>query len=185
MNQLTILEARKGLAEKKFTPEELVRSCIARIEKVEGKIKAFITLSLEDALRRAKRAGELIASDPSVFQQKPLLGIPVSIKDIFCTKGLLTTAGSNILKNFVPPYDATVVSRLKEAGAIIIGKTNLDAFAHGSSTEASDFFPTRNPWNRERVPGGSSGGSAASVIADEVIFSVGTETAGSIRQPAA
>lgn len=173
------------MRKKKFTSRELVRACLDRIKKIDKEIKAFITLCEKEALVEAERADELISSHLSIFRQKPLLGIPVSVKDIFCTKGVLTTAASNILKNFIPPYDATVVKRLKDAGAIILGKTNLDAFAHGSSTEASDFFTTKNPWNTKFLPGGSSGGSAASVIADECIFSVGTETAGSIRQPAA
>ena len=185
INKLTAAEAREGLKKKKFTSKELVRACFNRIKKVDEEIKAFITLCEKEALDEARQADELIFTQPLVLKQKPLLGIPVSVKDLFCTKGILTTAASNILKNFIPPYDATVVKRLKDAGAIILGKTNLDAFAHGSSTETSDFFTTRNPWNTKFLPGGSSGGSAASVIADECILSVGTETAGSIRQPAA
>jgi aspartyl-tRNA(Asn)/glutamyl-tRNA(Gln) amidotransferase subunit A len=184
LNQLAITEACEGLKRKQFSAKELTTACLAQIEKFDGCIKAFITVTKEEALRAASRADKLIQAGVEILRTKPLLGIPVSVKDLFCTKGVLTTAGSNILKNYIPVYDATVVGNLKDAGAIILGKTNLDAFAHGSSTEASDFFTTRNPWNINFLPGGSSGGSAASVIADEAIFSVGTETAGSIRQPA-
>ncbi len=178
LNELTIVQAQKGLREKKFSSQELVKACLGRIKKVDSKIKAFITVCEKEALEEAKKAEGFVDA-------KPLAGIPVAIKDNFCTRGIKTTAASKVLENYVPVFDATVVKRLKEAGAIIIGKTNMDAWAHGSSTETSGFFTTRNPWNLERLPGGSSGGSAAAVIADETIFGIGSETAGSIRQPAA
>jgi aspartyl-tRNA(Asn)/glutamyl-tRNA(Gln) amidotransferase subunit A len=179
--ELTISEARKGLEEKKFSSSELTSACLERIKSVEPKLHAFITLTEEQALQQAQKADFLLGSG----EVRPLLGIPISIKDNFCTNGILTTASSNVLRNFVPPYDATVVRRVNEAGAVSLGKTNMDAFAHGSSTETSDFGESRNPWNIERLPGGSSGGAAASVAADEAIAAVGSETAGSIRQPAA
>ncbi len=185
LNQLTITHALSGLQQRKFTSVELTQACLKRIAHVDKKIKAFITVTSDYALKQAQKADEIYQNHPEKIKDYPLLGIPVSAKDLFSTKGILTTAGSNILKNYIPPYDATVIKRLKNAGAVILGKTNLDAFAHGSSTEASDFFTTLNPWDQTRLPGGSSGGSAASVIADETIFSIGTETAGSIRQPAA
>jgi aspartyl-tRNA(Asn)/glutamyl-tRNA(Gln) amidotransferase subunit A len=179
--ELTISEARKGLEEKKFSSSELTSACLERIKSVEPKLHAFVTLTEEQALQQAQKADFLLGSG----EVRPLLGIPISIKDNFCTNGILTTASSNVLRNFVPPYDATVVRRVNEAGAISLGKTNMDAFAHGSSTETSDFGASRNPWNIERLPGGSSGGAAVSVAADEAIAAVGSETAGSIRQPAA
>ncbi len=179
--ELTISEARKGLEEKKFSSSELTSACLERIKSVEPKLHAFVTLTEEQALQQAQKADFLLGSG----EVRPLLGIPISIKDNFCINGILTTASSNVLRNFVPPYDATVVRRVKEAGAISLGKTNMDAFAHGSSTETSDFGASRNPWNIERLPGGSSGGAAVSVAADEAIAAVGSETAGSIRQPAA
>ena len=178
LNELTITQAQEGLKKKKFSSQELVKACLKRIKKVDPKIKAFITVCEKEALDQAKKADEFIDS-------KPLLGIPVAIKDNFCTKEIKSTAASRVLENYIPVFDATVVKRLKKAGAIIIGKTNMDAWAHGSSTEASDFFTTHNPWDLNRLPGGSSGGSAAAVIADEIIFGIGSETAGSIRQPAA
>jgi len=185
LNELSIREALKGLKEKEFSCEELVQACLARIKAVDNKIKAFITVCDKEALAEAEKADELIKSDPQIFEKKPLLGIPMAIKDNFCTKGIKTTASSKVLENYLPVYDATVVKKLKEAGAIILGKTNMDAWAHGSSTETSDFFTTRNPWDLSRLPGGSSGGSAAAVAADMTIFAIGSETAGSIRQPAA
>src|SRR5688572_855103 len=180
LNQLTIIEAKKGLKEKKFTSVELTQACLDRIEEVEGKINAFVTVCREEALEEAKRADEKIARGEDL----PLLGVPISIKDNFCTTGIKTTASSKVLEDFIPPYDATVVKKLKEAGAVILGKTNLDAWAHGSSTETSDYGTTKNPWNIKHLPGGSSGGAAASIAADEAIAAIGSETAGSIRQPA-
>ena len=181
LNQLTLKEVKNVLKQKKISSQELTKACLARIKNLEPKLNAFITLCEEDALRQAKRADELIAQG----DVEPLLGIPISIKDNFCTKGLKTTAASKLLDDFIPVYDATVVSRLKESGAVIVGKVNMDAWAHGSSTETSDYGSTKNPWNIKTLPGGSSGGSAASVSSDEVIASIGSETAGSIRQPAA
>ena len=178
LNELTIIEAQKGLKEKKFSSRELVAACLGRIKKVDPKIKAFITVCEKQALEQAKKAD--LPSD-----YKPLAGIPVAIKDNFSTKGIKTTAGAKVLENYLPVFNAAVIKKLKQAGAIIIGKTNMDAWAHGSSTETSDFFTTHNPWDLKRLPGGSSGGSAAAVIADEVTFAIGSETAGSIRQPAA
>lgn len=179
LNQLTITQAKKGLREKKFSSLELTESCIERIKAVDDKIKAFVTVTKEQALGDAKRADLKIAKGEDL----PLLGIPIGIKDNFCTTEILTTASSNVLNDFIPPYDATVVARLKKAGMVLMGKTNLDAFAHGSSTETSDFGTTRNPWNTNHLPGGSSGGSAACIATDESLGAIGSETAGSIRQP--
>ncbi len=184
LNQLTISEAVTGLKENKFSSQELTRACLERIEKIDKKVKAFITVSKKTALAQAEEADRAVKGK-NVFERKPLLGVPVAVKDNFCTRGIRTTAGAKILEDYIPVYDATVVKKLKEAGAVILGKTNMDAWAHGSSTEASDFFTTRNPWDLNRLPGGSSGGSAAAVIADETVFAIGSETAGSVRQPAA
>lgn len=178
LNELTITQALKGLKKRQFSSLELTKACLNQISQKDQKVKAFLTVTEKLALEEAEKVDQL--------ENKPTLGgIPFSIKDVFLTKGIKTTAASKVLENFIPPYDATVVKRLKKAGAIIIGKTNLDSFCHGSSTETSDFFTTKNPYNLKRLPGGSSGGSTASVVADMTIGSVGTETAGSIRQPAA
>ncbi len=178
---LTLLEAHEGLESKKFSSRELTLSCLKRIDQVEDDLNAFITLTAKKALAKADEVDQKIAAGEDI---SPLAGIPVAIKDIFCTKDIETTAGSNILKGFIPPYDATVVKKLKAQDVVIIGKTNCDAFAHGSSGENSDFGPTKNPWDLERVPGGSSSGSAAAVASDEAIFAIGTDTGGSTRLPA-
>src|ERR1035437_10014465 len=180
LNNLTIKKAREGLKAKEFSSIELVTACISEIEKRNPNLNAFITVCKNEALEQAKRADELIKAG----QDLPLLGIPIAAKDIFSTKGIKTTAGSNVLADYVPQYDATVIEKLKNAGAIIIGKTNLDAWAHGSSGEHSDFGPAKNPWNEEYVPGGSSSGSAVSVAAGMTIAATGTDTGGSIRLPA-
>lgn len=184
LSTLTVKETFEGLKKKTFSAKELTKACLNRIEKIDKKIKAFITVDREEALKQAERADGIFQTELT-FKSQPLLGIPIAVKDNFCTRELRTTAASKVLKNYLPVYDATVVRRLKEAGAIIIGKTNMDAWAHGSSTETSQFFTTRNPWDFNRLPGGSSGGSAAAIITDETIGAVGSETAGSIRQPAA
>lgn len=180
LNTLTIRQALDGLKNKDFSSADLTKSCLDRLVEVEGKLNAFVTKA-EDVLDQARKADQAIASGKDL----PLLGIPFAIKDNFCTQGLRTTASSKVLDNFIPPYDATVISRLKKAGIVIIGKTNMDAWAHGSSTETSDYGATKNPWNINHLPGGSSGGSAAAISANETIGSIGSETAGSIRQPAA
>jgi aspartyl-tRNA(Asn)/glutamyl-tRNA(Gln) amidotransferase subunit A len=153
---------------------------LQRIREVDGRVRAYVTVTEELALEQAREADERIAAGDA----GPLTGIPVAIKDVMCTRGVRTTCSSHILEDFVPPYDAHVVERLRSAGAVIVGKTNMDEFAMGSSTENSGFFPTHNPWDLERVPGGSSGGSAAAVAAGEALFALGSDTGGSIRQPA-
>lgn len=183
LNQLTIKEAREGLQAKKFSSVELTKSCLEQIKKLDSKINAFITVCQKEALEQASKADGL-ASQGETLEAKSLLGIPIALKDLFSTKGIRTTAASNVLKDYIPPYDATVVKKLKDAGAVVIGKTNLDAWAHGSSGENSDFGSTKNPWNNECVPGGSSSGSAAALAADMCIASTGTDTGGSIRLPA-
>ena len=179
--ELTIHQAHELLRRREITAVELTQSCLNRILAVDNQIKAYLTLTPELALEQAREADRRRAAG----EDHPLLGVPMAVKDIICTEGVVTTCGSKILENFVPPYDATVMGSLHQAGAVLLGKTNMDEFAMGSSTENSAFFPTRNPWDLERVPGGSSGGSAAAVAADETIFSLGTDTGGSIRQPAA
>lgn len=179
--QLTLAEASDLLDKKEITSCDLVKSVFDRIDQLEDKIRAYLLLRKEDALKEAESADKRIQQGN---RKSRLDGIPFSLKDLLCTKNIETTAASNILKGFVPSYSATVVKKLVDAGAIIIGKTNLDAFAHGSSTENSDFQVTKNPWDTSRIPGGSSGGSAASVAADMCIASIGTDTGGSIRQPA-
>ena len=178
---LTIHELSEKLRKKELTSSELTEVFLKRIDAVEIKIKAYITIAKDDAVKQAKEADKRLASGRDIT---PLTGVPISVKDIFCTQGMLTTCASKILNNFVPPYDATVIKKLKDAGAVILGKNNMDEFAMGSSTENSAFVVTKNPWDIERVPGGSSGGSAASVAAGECAASVGTDTGGSIRQPA-
>jgi aspartyl-tRNA(Asn)/glutamyl-tRNA(Gln) amidotransferase subunit A len=186
-NKLTLEESLEGLKSGKFTSLELTKACLEQIERFDKNIQAFITVTKDFAIKQAEEADKLISKEKDKskdFIKKPLLGIPYACKDNFSTKGIQTTAGSNILKGYVPPFESKVTKKLKEAGAILLGKTNMDAFAHGSTTENSDFFKTKNPWNLNKVPGGSSGGSAAAVASDMCIFAIGSETAGSIRLPA-
>jgi aspartyl-tRNA(Asn)/glutamyl-tRNA(Gln) amidotransferase subunit A len=179
---LTIHEASEKLRKREVSSQELTEAVFQRISETDDTVRSYITLCRDAALVQAKQADTRLNQEPSA---SPLLGIPVAIKDNFLTKGVRTTCASRILDNFIPPYDATSVAKLRSAGAVITGKTNLDEFAMGSSSENSAFFSTRNPWDLERVPGGSSGGSAASVAADQCIAALGTDTGGSIRQPAA
>lgn len=183
LNGLTIKEAKEGLKGKKFSSVDLAKACLNQIKKCNPTLNAFITVLEKDALKQAKTADEL-ASQGLAWEAKPLLGIPVALKDLFSTKGIKTTAASKVLEDYVPQYDATIVKKIKDAGAVIIGKTNLDAWAHGSSGENSDFGPVKNPWNSEYVPGGSSSGSAAALASDMCIAATGTDTGGSIRLPA-
>ena len=179
-NRLTIHEAHRLLTAGELSSVELTRACLEQIQQVEPKVHALVTITDELAMKQARRADKLIAAGDT----NPLTGIPVLIKDNMCTEGIRTTCSSKMLENFVPPYDATVVEKLNERGAVIIGKANMDEFAMGSSNEHSAFFPTHNPWDLSRVPGGSSGGSATAVAAGEVIYALGSDTGGSIRQPA-
>lgn len=181
LNRLTIHELQRLIRAGEATSSDIVQSVFERIDEVEGRVHSYITLMKEYACAEAVKAD----NDIKAGKIKPLTGIPIALKDILCTKGFLTTCGSHILHNYIPPYDATVVEKLKEAGAVFTGKTNMDEFAMGSSTETSYFGITRNPWDLDRIPGGSSGGSAAAVAADECIASIGSDTGGSIRQPAA
>ncbi|OIP27234.1 MAG: aspartyl/glutamyl-tRNA amidotransferase subunit A [Dehalococcoidia bacterium CG2_30_46_9] len=178
--ELTIHEAHKLLKQREISSVELTKAVLERIEKVENKIRACVTITEDVALKQAQEVDNYIHGGNIA----PLTGIPTLIKDVICTKGIRTTCSSRMLENFVPPYDATVTEKLKAQKAVVVGKTNMDEFAMGSSTEHSAFFPTRNPWDLTCVPGGSSGGSAAAVAANEAIYALGSDTGGSIRQPA-
>ncbi len=180
--KLTIEELHKQLIEKKVKPSEILDSIYKRIESVDPKIKAYLLLTKELAYNMAKKAEEKIMKNENITE---LTGIPVAIKDNMCLEGVPTTCAAKMLEGYKPPYTATVLERLKDAGAVFLGKLNMDEYAFGSSTENSSFFPTRNPWDLERVPGGSSGGSAAAVAADLCIAALGSDTGGSIKQPAA
>ena len=179
---LTLHEASDKLRKREVSSQELTEAVFQRIAQTDGFIHSYITLCRDAAIAQAKEADDRFKQGPSA---SPLLGIPIAVKDNLLTQGLRTTCASKILDRFIPPYDATAVARVRSAGAVITGKTNLDEFAMGSSAENSAFFSTRNPWHLERVPGGSSGGSAASVAADQCTAALGTDTGGSIRQPAA
>ena len=178
--ELTIHEASDLLKAREISSQELTRAVLERIESIEKKVGAYITIAAETAIKQA----ELADKEISRGNISPLTGIPLSVKDLICTKGLRTTCASRILDNFMPQYDAFVIKKLKKAGAVIVGKTNMDEFAMGSSTENSGMKTTRNPWDLTCIPGGSSGGSAAAVAADMCLGSLGSDTGGSIRQPA-
>ncbi|MCL2615687.1 MAG: Asp-tRNA(Asn)/Glu-tRNA(Gln) amidotransferase subunit GatA [Dehalococcoidia bacterium] len=178
--QLTIHEAHKLLRTKQVSSVELTKAVLARIQAVDSKVRAFLTVTDELALQQAAQADKRIADGDC----RPLTGIPAIIKDLICTKGVRTTCASKMLENFVPPYDATVIEKLYAEGMVLVGKANMDECAMGSSTENSAFFPTHNPWDLERVPGGSSGGAAAAIAAKEGFYALGSDTGGSIRQPA-
>ena len=184
LNQLTISELSSRLARREVSAREAVEACIRQIEKVDGQVKAFLSWDGSNALAQADAADRALAAGVT-HREKPLLGVPVAMKDVIAVKDHPVSCASKILGKFVSPYDATVAEKLKAAGAIVFGRLNMDEFAMGSSTENSAFFTTRNPWDTARIPGGSSGGCAASVAADECLASLGSDTGGSIRQPAA
>jgi aspartyl-tRNA(Asn)/glutamyl-tRNA(Gln) amidotransferase subunit A len=184
LNQSTISELSARLAKREVSSRETVQACIDRIEGVDSKIHAFLSYDAKDALAQAEAADKALSAGTNL-SEKPLLGIPVGIKDVIAVKDQPLNCASKILGSFRSVYDATVVSKLKAAGAVVFGRLNMDEFAMGSSTENSAFVTTRNPWDTSRIPGGSSGGSAAAVAADECIASLGSDTGGSIRQPAA
>jgi aspartyl-tRNA(Asn)/glutamyl-tRNA(Gln) amidotransferase subunit A len=181
LHRLTIHQLHELIARKEVTSKEATDALYRQIKKVDGKIGAYLLLTEEEAFRKAEEVDRRISNGEEIGD---LAGIPMGLKDILCTKGIRTTCGSKILENYVPFYDGTVVSKLKERGIVLLGKLNMDEFAMGSSTENSGFQVTRNPWNPERIPGGSSGGSSAAVAADETVATLGTDTGGSIRQPA-
>jgi len=182
LHQLTIREAHELLKQRKISSTELTKSVLKRIAEIEGKVHACVTIVEDIALKEAEKVDKYIKTAHEIT---PLTGIPTLIKDVICTRGIRTTCSSKMLENFVPPYDAKVIEKLKAQKAVIVGKTNMDEFAMGSSTEHSAFFPTHNPWDLSRVPGGSSGGSAVAVSTGEAIYALGSDTGGSIRQPAA
>ena len=177
---LTIHAAHELLKTKQISSVELTKDYLARIKAVDPQVRAIVTVTEEYALQQAKKADAAIAAGNC----NPLTGVPFLLKDNMSTKGIKTTCSSKMLENFMPPYSATVVEKLNNAGAVMIGKANMDEYAMGSSTENSAFFTTHNPWDLSRVPGGSSGGSAAGVAANEAVFALGSDTGGSIRQPA-
>jgi aspartyl-tRNA(Asn)/glutamyl-tRNA(Gln) amidotransferase subunit A len=181
LNELTLSELRDQLLSRKVSAREATQACLDRVRKVDDQLRAFISYDTEDALAQANAADKKIAAG----EKAPLLGIPIAVKDVIAVKGQPLTCGSKILGKFVSPYDATVIEKLRAAGAVIFGRLNMDEFAMGSSTENSAFQTTRNPWDTSRIPGGSSGGSAVAVSADECIAALGSDTGGSIRQPAA
>lgn len=186
LTRLSILDATAGMRKGEFSSLELIEACLKRTESIEPSLNAFISLQPDSAIESARLADRLFSSwrKDNTSPLPPLTGIPIAVKDVLCVSGMPCTCGSRILEGFVPPYSATAVERLLKAGGIIIGKTNTDEFAMGSSTENSAFFPTHNPWDLNRVPGGSSGGSAAAVAARLVPAALGTDTGGSVRQPA-
>ncbi len=179
LNKLTLTEALEGLRAKKFSSLEITKACLEKIKKLNPKINAYLTVCESEALKMAEQADKL-ASQGETLQ---FLGVPFSMKDVYSTKDIRTTAGSKVLENYTSPYNATVYQKLLDAGAVLLGKTNCDAWGHGASTENSDFGVTKNPWNLEYVAGGSSGGSAASIASDMAIFEIGEDTGGSIRMP--
>ena len=181
MHEKSVTDLQRGLRAREFSSVELIESCLARVEALDGRLNSLITVTPERALAQARAADKRLAAGDA----GPLTGIPLLHKDIFCTRGVRTSCGSRMLDNFIAPYDATVVERLDGAGMCLLGKTNMDEFAMGSSTESSYYGPTRNPWDLERVPGGSSGGSAAAVAARLGPLATCSDTGGSIRQPAA
>jgi aspartyl-tRNA(Asn)/glutamyl-tRNA(Gln) amidotransferase subunit A len=184
LNQLTIAELVAKLARREVSAQAATQACLDRIARVDGQVRAFISYNAADALAQAGAADQALAAGRTHAQQ-PLLGVPVAIKDVIAVKGQPLNCASKILGNFISPYDATVIEKLKAAGAVVFGRLNMDEFAMGSSTENSAFQVTRNPWDTSRIPGGSSGGSAAAVVADECVAALGSDTGGSIRQPAA
>ncbi|MDP6677254.1 MAG: amidase family protein, partial [Verrucomicrobiota bacterium] len=183
LHELTLSALTAKLAAGEVSAREAMQACLDRIDAVDDRVNAFISLDRDDALGQADAADERLAKGDT-HAAKPLLGVPISLKDIFCAKGQPVNCSSKILADFRSPYDATVVRKLRDAGAVLFGRVNMDEFAMGSSTENSAFGRSHNPWDLERVPGGSSGGSAAAVAAQECFASIGTDTGGSLRQPA-